>query len=74
MAEHDRMRQQTKAEGLPGGSGVKKLPPTQEMQVRSLSREDPLEEKMAMDSSILAWRTPMERGAWRATGHGVAKS
>ena len=29
---------------------------------------------MATDSSILAWRIPMDRGAWRATVHGVAKS
>ena len=44
------------------------------MQVRSLSREDPLEEGMATHSSILAWRIPMDRGAWQATVHGVAKS
>ena len=25
-------------------------------------------------SSILAWRIPMDRGAWRATAHGVTKS
>ena len=31
---------------------------TQEMQVRSLGQEDPLEEGMATHSSILAWRTP----------------
>ena len=30
----------------------------QEMQVRSLGLEDPLEEGMATHSSILAWRTP----------------
>ena len=29
---------------------------------------------MAVHSSILAWRIPMDRGAWRATVHGVAKS
>ena len=29
---------------------------------------------MATLSSILAWRNPMDRGAWRATVHGVAKS
>ena len=29
---------------------------------------------MATHSSILAWRIPMGRGAWRATVHGVAKS
>ena len=34
----------------------------------------PLEEGMATHSSILAWRIPEDRGAWRATVHGVAKS
>ena len=29
---------------------------------------------MATHSSILAWRIPLDRGAWRATVHGVAKS
>ena len=29
---------------------------------------------METHSSILAWRIPMDRGAWRATVHGVAKS
>ena len=37
---------------------VKNLPAMQEMQVRSLSQEDPLEEGMATHSSILAWRIP----------------
>ena len=32
--------------------------PMQETQVQSLSQEDPLEEKMATHSSILAWRIP----------------
>ena len=40
----------------------------------SLDWEDPLEEEMATHSSILAWRIPMDRGAWRATVQGVAKS
>ena len=31
--------------------------PVQEMQVQSLGQEDPLEEEMAMHSSILAWKT-----------------
>ena len=31
---------------------------TQEMRVRSLGQEDPLEEGMATHSSILAWRIP----------------
>ena len=29
---------------------------------------------MATHSSILAWRIPMERGAWRAIVYGVAES
>ena len=29
---------------------------------------------MATHSNILAWRIPKDRGAWRATVHGVAKS
>ena len=29
---------------------------------------------MATHFSILAWRIPKDRGAWRATVHGVAKS
>ena len=29
---------------------------------------------MATHSSILAWRVPIERGAWWATVHGVTKS
>ena len=47
---------------------------TQEMGIRSLGQEEPLEEGMATHSSILAWRNPMDRGAWQATVHGVAKS
>ena len=34
----------------------------------------PLAEGVATHSSILAWRIPMDGGAWRATVHGVAKS
>ena len=41
---------------------------------QSLDREDLLEEGMATHSSILAWRIPMDRRAWRATVHGVAQS
>ena len=37
---------------------VKNLPVMQETWVRSLSREDPLEKRMATHSSILAWRIP----------------
>ena len=45
--------------GFPDGSVIKKnLPGIQEMQVRSLGREDPLEEGMATNSCILAWIIP----------------
>ena len=36
--------------------------------------EDPLEKGMVTHSSILAWRIPRDRGPWRATIHGAAKS
>ena len=45
---------------------VKDLPAMQETWVRSLDLEDPLEEGMAIRSSILAWRIPIDRGAWQA--------
>ena len=45
-------------EGFPRGSVVKNLPAMQEMQVRSLGQEDPLEKGMATHSSILAWEIP----------------
>ena len=37
---------------------VKNLPAVQETGVQSLDWEDPLEKKMATDSSILAWKIP----------------
>ena len=52
----------------------KNLPTVQETQVRSLGRDDPLEKEIATRSSILAWKSPRDRGAWRATVHRVAKS
>ena len=53
---------------------VKNVPAMWETWVRSLSWEDPLEEGMATHSSILAWRILMDRGTWRVTVHGLAKS
>ena len=53
---------------------VKNPPAMWETWVLSLGRGDLLEEGMATHSSILAWRIPMDRGAWRAAVHGVAKS
>ena len=53
---------------------VKNLPAMWETWVQSLGWEDPLEEGMATHSSILAWRIPLDRGAWWVRDHGVAKS
>ena len=53
---------------------VKNLPAMRETCVRSLGWEDPLEEGTATHSNILAWRIPMDRGAWWSTVHGVTKS
>ena len=44
--------------GYPGGSAVKNLPAMLEMWVRSLGREDSLEEEMAIHSRTLAWEIP----------------
>ena len=52
---------------------LKNLPAVQESWARSLGLEAPLEKGMATPSSLLAWRVPMDRGAWRATVHGIAK-
>ena len=53
---------------------VKNLPAVREAWVRSLGREDHLEEGMTTHSSILAWRIPMDKGAWWAAVHGVTES
>ena len=53
------------SEGSPGGSAVKNSPVVQEPQelwVRFLGQEDPLEEGTATHSSILAWRIPWTEG------------
>ena len=52
---------------------VKNEPTTQETWLPSLSWEDALEEGMATQSSILAWRIPMDRGAWWAAVLGITK-
>ena len=53
---------------------VKNLPVMQDTWVQSLGWEDPLEEGMAIQSRILAWRIPMDRRDWQATVHGVTRS
>ena len=60
--------------GFPGGVVIKNLPAMLEIWVRSLDWEYPLEEGMATHSSILIWRIPMDRGAWRAIVFEVAKT
>ena len=44
---------------------VKDLPAMRGTWIRSLGWEDPLEEGMVTYSTILAWRMPMNRGAWQ---------
>ena len=57
--------------GLPSGSVVENLSEMQQMQVRSLGGEDPLEEEMATHFNILAWKIPWTE---ELSGlHGVAK-
>ena len=43
---------------------VKNPPAMRETWVQSVGWEDPLEEGVTTHSSILAWRIPMDRGAW----------
>ena len=53
---------------------VKNLPVMWETWVQSLGGEDLLEKGTATHSSILAWRTPLDRGAWWVAVYGAAKS
>ena len=52
---------------------VKNAPAVQETWVLSLGWEDPLEEGRTTHPRILAWRIPMDRGAWQTEVHGVQK-
>ena len=56
--------------GFPGGSNGKESVCNVETWVQSLGWEDPLEEEMAIHSSILAWRIPWteEPGGLQTTG------
>ena len=42
--------------------------------VRSLGQEDPLEERIGNPLQYSCLENPMDRGAWQATVHGVARS
>ena len=61
-------------EPLKASPTVKNPPAMKETWVRSLGWEDPLKEGMATDSSILAWRIPIDRDVLWATVYGVAES
>ena len=58
---------------------VKHLPATRETRVRFLGREDPLEEEMAICSSILAWKIPntkkfcLSMEIWRTAFYGIQR-
>ena len=60
--------------GFPSGSVVKNLPAKQEMQIRSLQWEDPLEKEMATHSSILAWEIPWTEEPGGLQSMGSSKS
>ena len=53
---------------------VNNLPAIWETWFQPVGWEDPLEKVLEIHSSVLAWRIPMDRGAWGATVHAVAKS
>ena len=53
---------------------VKNLPAMWETWDQSLHWEDLLEEGMATQSNSLAWKIPIDRGAWWATVQGVEKN
>ena len=63
--------------GFPGGSEVKKKknpPAKQEIRIQSLGQEDPPREGNGNPLQYSCLGNPMDRGAWRATVYGVAKS
>ena len=52
---------------------VKRLSKMWETQLQSLGWEDPLEMEMATHPNTLGLGSPMGRGTWWVTAHGVAK-
>ena len=52
---------------------VKNLPAVRETRVRSLGQEDPLEKRMAIHSSILAWRIPWTEESGRIQSVGLQR-
>ena len=59
--------------GLPSGSAVKNFPAMQEIQVRFLSQENPLEKGMANHSSILGWKIPWTKEAGGLQSKGLQR-
>ena len=53
---------------------LKRLPPMRESRVRSLGREDSPGEGNGNPHQYSCLENPVDRGAWRARVHGVAKS
>ena len=63
--------------GLPGGAVVKNLPASVGDTIdtsTSLGWEDIMGKEIAIQSAVLAWKNPVDRGTWWATDYGVAKS
>ena len=56
------------------GQMVKNRPAVQESTVQSLGQEDPLEKGMGFPLQYSCLENSMDRGAWRGTVYGVAKS
>ena len=52
---------------------VKNLPAVQETQVQYLGQEDPLQKGRGNPLQYSCLENSMDRGAWQAIGHGVAK-
>ena len=57
-----------------GGLGLKRDRENEADKGQRWGREDLLEKEMATHSSILTWRIPMDRAAWRTIVHGVTKN
>ena len=60
--------------GFPGGSDGKECACSAEDRARSPGGEDPLQQEMATHNQYSCMENLMDRGAWQATVHGVAKS
>ena len=73
LASHILCSQLNHQGGFSGGSVGKESACSAGDLVQSLGWEDPLKPGITTHSSILAWRLPLDRGAWQATVHGGHK-